>query len=208
MTHFVPRIESSHQVTGLGRRALKEKRNSEQKRTAVAAASVKEKTLPETSEGKCIIAVRIRGQGGVRHDIEATLDMLKMTRKYNAVLLYEKPDTIGMLKKAKDYITWGEPEKKILSMLLEKRCRPKGTKELTPEYLKDKLQIPSVEKLAEAIERKEITLTRLHEAGIPMVFRLHPPRGGFKGPTKRSFGDGGELGYRGAEISHLISRMI
>ena len=195
-------------MIGLGRRTLKEKRKAKQKKIPAAATKVEEKTVPETSDGRCIIAVRIRGHGGVAGDIEATLDMLKMTGKYNAVLLYERPDTIGMLKKAKDYITWGELEKSTLSMLLEKRCRPEGAKELTPKHLKEKLQIPSVEKLAEAIDRKEITLNRLREAGIRLVFRLHPPRGGFKGPTKRSFGDGGELGYRGAEISQLISRMI
>ena len=208
MTHFVPHIESSHQETGQGRRLLTEKRKSPQKRTSDSTIGTKEQTPSEISEGRYIIAVRIRGQSGIAHDIEATLGMLRMPRKYNAVLLSEKPDTIGMLKKAKDFITWGEPERKTLTMLLEKRCKLKGTDQLTPQYLKEKLQIASVEKLAEAMDKKEISSARLRDAGIPLVFRLHPPRGGFKGPTKRSFGDGGELGYRGPEISNLISRMI
>ena len=40
------------------------------------------------------------------------------------------------------------------------------------------------------------------------VFRLHPPRGGFKGSTKKPYSDGGELGYRGPAINELIRRMI
>ena len=169
---------------------------------------VTEEPSMEPSDRKCIIAVRIRGQAGVASDVEATLGMLHMPRKYNAVLLYSEPSILGMLRKVKDYVTWGETEKKTLATLLEKRCRPKGIKELTAEYLKEKIQVSSLEKLAETLERSEIPFSRLREAGLPMVFRLHPPKGGFKGPTKRSFTDGGELGYRGAEISQLLSRMI
>jgi large subunit ribosomal protein L30 len=40
-------------------------------------------------------------------------------------------------------------------------------------------------------------------------FRLNPPRGGFerKG-IKKGFGQGGALGYRGAEINILIKKMM
>jgi large subunit ribosomal protein L30 len=186
---------------------LKAKAKS-RRRKALARPKDKEKTPSEISEEKCIIAVRLRGQANVPNDVKTTLHMLHMPRKFNAVLVYGKPDTLGMLRKIKDYVTWGETERKTLSMLLEKRCKPRGAKELTAKHLKEKLQIPSIEKLAEAIERKEIPLSKLHEAGISLAFRLHPPRGGFKRSTKRSFGDEGELGYRGNEISPLLSRMI
>jgi len=185
---------------------LKEKKPRRRKVTVRAKA--KEKLPSEVLEEKCMIAVRIRGQANLSHDVKTTLDMLHMPRKYNAVVVYARADTLGMLRKVKDFITWGETEKKTLSVLLEKRCKPKGIKELTAKHLKETLQVSSIERLAEAIERKEIPLRRFDEVGIPLAFRLHPPRGGFKGPTKRSFADGGELGYRGIEISHLISRMI
>jgi large subunit ribosomal protein L30 len=171
-------------------------------------ARVTEEPSAESSDRKCIIAVRIRGQGGVVSDVVATLGMLHMPRKYNAIVLYSEPSILGMLRKVKDYVTWGEIEKKTLAMLLEERCRPTGIKELTAKYLKEKLQVASLEKLAEVMEKTEIPLGKLHKAGLPMVFRLHPPKGGFKGPTKRAFAEGGELGYRGVKISQLISRMI
>ncbi len=36
---------------------------------------------------------------------------------------------------------------------------------------------------------------------------LHPPRGGFKS-VKRSYANGGDLGYRGEKINELIGRML
>jgi hypothetical protein len=40
-------------------------------------------------------------------------------------------------------------------------------------------------------------------------FTLHPPRGGFeKGGIKKSFPNGGALGYRGAKMNDLIRKMI
>jgi large subunit ribosomal protein L30 len=39
------------------------------------------------------------------------------------------------------------------------------------------------------------------------VFRLHPPIKGYEG-NKRSFRNGGSLGYRGKEINDLINRML
>jgi len=43
---------------------------------------------------------------------------------------------------------------------------------------------------------------------VKPVFRLHPPRGGFKGSIRKPYGAGGELGYRGAAINELIRRML
>ena len=42
---------------------------------------------------------------------------------------------------------------------------------------------------------------------IKPVFRLHPPKKGFKGKVKRSYAAGGVTGHRGAAISELIKRM-
>jgi large subunit ribosomal protein L30 len=42
---------------------------------------------------------------------------------------------------------------------------------------------------------------------VKPVLRLHPPIKGYEG-VKRSFSEGGALGYRGKEIEKLIQRMI
>jgi len=161
-----------------------------------------------TPKVKCIVAVRLRGEAGVPRDVEATLNMLGLKRKHCAVLIYDRPDSLGMLRTAKDYVTWGEADMEILCALLEKRCRPRGADRLSDKYVKEKLQVTSIKRLVEAIDRAEIPLSRLREAGIPRIFHLHPPKGGFKRALKRPFQDRGELGDRGPEITALISRMI
>ena len=55
-----------------------------------------------------IIALRVRGRTGIKEDIADTLDMLRLTRINHAVLLPENDSYLGMLRKGKDYITWGE----------------------------------------------------------------------------------------------------
>jgi len=42
---------------------------------------------------------------------------------------------------------------------------------------------------------------------VQPVFKLPPPSKGFKGKTKKSYGAGGEAGYRGEKINELIKRM-
>jgi large subunit ribosomal protein L30 len=44
------------------------------------------------------------------------------------------------------------------------------------------------------------------EKGKP-IFRLHPPVKGYEG-NKRSYKNGGALGYRGEAINALIARML
>lgn len=70
---------------------------------------------------KKIAAIRIRGLVNIKKTIEDTLDMLRLYRKNYCVVLENKPEVIGMLKKAKDYITWGEIDESTLKLLNEKR---------------------------------------------------------------------------------------
>jgi large subunit ribosomal protein L30 len=60
--------------------------------------------------------------------------------------------------------------------------------------------------LAQALLEEKVKLKDLKI--IKPVFRLHPPKKGFKRSVKKMFNDGGELGYRGPEINELLLRMI
>jgi len=118
-----------------------------------------------------------------------------------------------MLHKVKDWVTWGEINRETLIELLRRRGRIPGNKPLTEEYLREKLGISSFEELADKLLRGEIMLHKLkdkrtHTWIIKPVFRLHPPRGGFRGSIKKPYGAGGELGYRGEAINELIKRML
>ncbi|RLG98767.1 50S ribosomal protein L30, partial [Candidatus Bathyarchaeota archaeon] len=88
---------------------------------------------------------------------------------------------------------------------IKKWGRLKGDKRITEEYAQ-KAGYESIEKMVEAIYKCEIEYKDLPD--IKPVFRLHPPRKGFKGKIKKSFKAGGASGYRGEAINELLERMI
>lgn len=150
------------------------------------------------------VAIRVRGEVGVKKDIADTMMMLRLNRINHAVLIDDNPSYNGMLVKAKDYITWGEIDQETLSQLIQKRGRIVGGEKITDEYLKENTDYSSVEEFAEAVLQSEI---KLEDANIKPVFRLHPPRKGYEN-TKTSFREGGSLGYRENQITELVTKMV
>ncbi len=153
---------------------------------------------------KCLAVVRIRGTVNVRKDVEDTLRMLNLERNCHATLIDDRPSFLGMLRKTQNVVTWGEVSKETIALLLRKRGRIVGNRKLTDEYVK-KIGYDSIDALAEAIYNLKVKLKDL--PGVKPVFRLHPPRKGYKGTVKKSFSAGGETGYRGEAINDLIRRM-
>ena len=68
-----------------------------------------------------IAAIRIRGLIGIRTKIEDTLKMLRLYKKNYCCVVPNNPIYSGMLKKAKDYITWGEIDDETFNLLVGKR---------------------------------------------------------------------------------------
>ena len=150
-------------------------------------------------------AIRVRGIVNVKPDIKKTLQLLNLTRVNHCVLLEENPSTKGMLHVAKDYITWGEIDKKVLSKLITSRGKLTGDKELTEEYIKSATSYDNMDKLSQAIIDSKFKYKDI--PSVKPVFRLNPPRKGYEG-IKRSFVNKGALGYRGEKISILIEKMV
>jgi len=150
-------------------------------------------------------AVRIRGVINIKPDIKRTLQLLRLTRANHCVLLEENPSTKGMLQIAKDYITWGEIDKEMLSKLINTRGRLEGDKEVTEDYIKSATSYTSIEKLSQTIIDKKFNYKDI--PNVKPIFRLNPPKKGYEG-IKRSFVNKGALGYRGKEINKLIERMM
>jgi large subunit ribosomal protein L30 len=155
-------------------------------------------------EGKTLFVVRIRGGVDAQKTVEATLEMLRMERNNYATILKESPSYTGMLRKVKDYVTWGEPDVETVKTLLEKRGKLLGDEKVTDVVLKG-LGYESVEHLANTIVAGEVEFSQLN--GVKPFFRMHPPKKGFKRTVKRPYNDHGELGYRGEAINELIKRM-
>lgn len=159
----------------------------------------------KTEECRCLIAVRVRGVVSAQKEVRETLELLHLTHTNHALLIDSRPDYWGMLQRVGNYVTWGEPTKETVSALLQKRGRLTGSKKITDEYLQ-KQGYKAMDDLAEAIVTCKIAFQKLPDT--QPLFKLHPPRKGYKGKTKRSFGAGGEAGYRGEAINDLVKRMI
>ncbi len=151
--------------------------------------------------------IRIRGTVDVHPKVESTLKMLRLVRKFHAVLYPKNPTIDGMLEVVKDWVTWGEIERDVLKELILKRGRLVGNKKITEEAIKKIFKVNSINELVDALLEGRI-LWHKYDEYVKPVFRLHPPRGGFKGSIKKPYKTGGELGYRGKEVNELLRRMI
>jgi large subunit ribosomal protein L30 len=158
----------------------------------------------KTDERKCFAVVKVRGTISAQREARETLDLLRLAKTNNAVLIDNRSSYMGMLYRAQNYVTWGEVPKDTVALLLKERGRLAGGKKLTDEAV-EKLGYKSIDALADAIASCKVEFQKL--ANVQPVFKLRPPSKGFKGKTKRSFAAGGEAGYRGEKISDLIKRM-
>ena len=159
----------------------------------------------KTEQCKCLVAVKVRGTVSAMRETRETLDLLRLTHTNHAVLIDNRPAYHGMLRRVNNYVTWGEPTKETVTMMLQKRGRIAGGKKLTDEYLQ-KAGYKSIDDLADAIVACKVAFQKLPD--VQPLFKLHPPSRGYKGKTKKSFRAGGEAGYRGAAINDLVKRMV
>lgn len=149
-------------------------------------------------------AVRLRGGVKTRQDIRDTLSMIRLDRINHCVILPETSSYQGMIHKAKDYIAWGVIAPETLTQMLENRGRLEGGDALTVEYLSKNTKFKSFSELAKAICEGKVSINDIPK--LKPVFRMHPARKGLKG-TKRTFQEGGDLGFHGTEINALLNKM-
>lgn len=89
-------------------RDKKQESGSEKKPASKNPASVK------------VVMIRIRGSINTVREIENTLNMLKLYKKNNCVIVEMTPSIKGMIKKINNFITWGEIDDETLAALNKK----------------------------------------------------------------------------------------
>ena len=156
---------------------------------------------------KLLGIIRIRGYAGTPWYIQDTLEMLRLRRRFNAMIYEDTPSIRGMLKVAEPYITWGELNEEGLRLLLSRLYVKPGNARINDEFLKSKLKIESFEEFVKKIYEGQLKLHKLDDY-FKLPIRLHPPTGGFKGKINRPYNLKGEFGYRGEKINELIKRMV
>lgn len=140
-----------------------------------------------------IAVVRVRGIRNMEPSIKRALELLRLHRPNHCILLDESPSNRGVLQKVRDYVTFGPVGEKALFALLFKRGEAGG--KLLREVKKEK----EIEALVQAL------LAGKKADGMDPVFRLHPPRKGYKN-LKLTY-PRGALGVR-PEMDTLLKRMM
>ena len=130
-----------------------------------------------------IAVIRIRGQVRIPTVVKSTLEMLRLYNTNFCVLIEPTVVNMGMIKKVKDFITYGEVNEDMLTELISKRGQEfKGNLNHKKKYYE--------------IDGKKYC----------KYFRLHPARGGLKS-IKKPYPHG-SLGNRRDKIVDLLKRMI
>lgn len=151
-----------------------------------------------------LAVIRLRGRINVPLKIQQDLKMLNIERSNYMTIVPNTSSYIGMLKQAKDFITWGEVNQKALEQLILKRGELPGKVKITNQYVKNNTSFTTIKALSKALLDGEVTFKDIPE--MKKFFRLHPARKGYRS-MKKGFAEGGELGYRGSAINELIVRM-
>lgn len=103
----------------------------------------------EKANNKRIAIIRIAGMVKVPKDIENALYRLRLRRKYACVVVKPTKDILGMIKKVKYYVAYGEIDKETYDKLVKARGKKIDGK-LKPFFrlhpprrgIKSKLQYP------------------------------------------------------------------
>jgi large subunit ribosomal protein L30 len=160
--------------------------------------------VSKKKESGLLAIIRIRGSVDLNYNIKHALKLLNLTRPNHAVIVPNDSIHKGMLQKVKDTVTWGEIDKATLKALIQKRGRVIGNKKITPKFLKTH-KFESTNDFVTKLFTGKADMRKIE--GLKPMFRLHPPRKGFKS-VKNPITRGGDLGYRGEDINVLLEKMM
>ncbi len=150
------------------------------------------------------LVIRIKGQADVPHWANTTLNLLKLEKKYRAIILPVKENTEGMLRKVQHFVSWQEIDLPTTKELLDKKGRRAGYKKITSEDI-SKAGFKTIDELATSLSEGKTSMTKLKS--LKPWFALSPPKHGFKRSTKRLYGQKGILGHN-KELTTLVKRMM
>ena len=139
---------------------------------------------------KLICIIRIRGRVGINKDINETLNRLRLRKKYSCVIIKPKKEQLGMIKKIRDFVAFGEISDEIFKKLIETRSQ-----------IIDKSKKIDVKKIIEEIKKGK----KYQELNLKPFFRLHSPR---KGINAKLHFPKGVLGNNKDKINKLLERML
>jgi large subunit ribosomal protein L30 len=144
----------------------------------------------KSGSGKVAI-ILVRGKVTFSQPVKDTLKMLNLPRKNSCTVVEDTPINRGMIKKVKDFTTYGEIDEETFKELVDKRGEESGNR------------------TSDSKNKYNYNFVEINGKKYKSYFRLNPPRKGFgrKG-IKIAFKIGGALGDRKEKINDLIKRML
>ncbi|MBS3084917.1 uL30 family ribosomal protein [Candidatus Pacearchaeota archaeon] len=81
-----------------------------------------------------IAVIRIKGQVGVDRNAKETLFRMRLRRKYSCIILKPTKENAGMLKKVKNFVSYGKIPKEIYEEMVKKRGKKGSEGKLKPFF--------------------------------------------------------------------------
>src|SRR5512137_1028319 len=102
--------------------------------------------------------VQVRGVVKTRREIKDTLAMLRLHHINHCVVVPDTPEYLGMIRKVKDFVAYGEVDAESLATVLSTRGRLVGNRPLTDEYVKANSPFSTITEFANAVAKGEAAL--------------------------------------------------
>ena len=181
------------------------------------------------------LVVRMKGTVNVPYWARITLESLSLNKRFRATIIPENAQTLGMLRKIKEFVAWTSVDAEFIREFIEKRGRSSASKLLSSAAAPDApsaaapdapsaaapdnsngpinnnnaenkdSQVADLGKIVSIISQNELYLSKI--SGIKPWFALNPPKGGFKRKSKRSYSQAGILGEN-KELVSIVKRMM
>jgi large subunit ribosomal protein L30 len=81
-----------------------------------------------------IAVIRIRGQVALNKEVKETLFRLRLRRKYTCIALEPTKEQFGMIKKVRDFVSYGEISEDTYKKLIEARGKKDKEGKLKPFF--------------------------------------------------------------------------
>jgi len=81
-----------------------------------------------------IAIIRIKGMIGLKKEVVETLNRLRLRRKYVCVLIEPTKENMGMIKRLKDFVAYGEISGETKKELISKRGKKDKDGKLKPFF--------------------------------------------------------------------------
>jgi len=182
------------------------------------------------------LVVRMKGTVNVPRWADLTLESLHLDKKFRATIIPENEQSLGMLRKIKEWVSWSSVDDAFIKEFIEKKGRVSSSRLVTTATAtattNDAVGDNDKNNSSSGNSGKEntggngdsqkpqnidldkvastISQNQLYLSKIPGIkpwFALSPPKGGFRKKSKRSYSQNGVLGEN-KELVSLVKRMM